>query len=113
MSLQGINPGRFDILLTIEQPTYTRNGNGEEVISSWATVKTCRAMRNMRPGVEADSVNQQVHTITREYRIRHDSTITPQMRVSELNDTRYYYIRDVQHFYRERYSLIVADGRDN
>lgn len=116
MSLKGLNIGRFDIRLTFESPVYTRNSNGEDVITSWSTVTTVYAERMRKPGGETVQNNQQVASTTSEYKIRHNTSINELMRCYEGLDTAgntRRYVRDVIHFYREGYTKIQAEKRDN
>lgn len=115
MSLRGVNISRLDTMIQIEEITVTKDTNGGDV-TSWANYKTCWAERIRKPGGESIQSNQQVASQMSEYRIRHDATIVPTMRLYEGQITAspaYLYIRDVQHWRREGYSLITAERRDN
>lgn len=116
MSLRGLNIGRMDMRLTFESPVYTRNSNGEDVITSWTVYKTVWAERMRKPGGENIQANQQVASNTTDYKIRHDANISEVMRCYEgfdgtTADRRY--VRDVLHFKREGYTKVQAEARDN
>jgi SPP1 family predicted phage head-tail adaptor len=113
--LKGVNPGRMDMLVTIQQKSYTLNSIGEQ-IETWTTLKTCYAERVRKPGGENIQASQTVGTMPTEYKIRHDSTIDFTMRLCEgaqSGTSVWYYVRDVQHWKREGYTLIQAERRDN
>lgn len=115
MSLRGLNIGRMDILLTFEIPTTSKDSNGGDV-TTWATFKTCYAERMIGPGREGLQSNQQVSVSPNDYKIRYDPTITPLMRVFEgvdVGTNQRFYLRDAQHYKREGFSTISAEGRDN
>lgn len=113
--LKGINPGRMDMLVTIQQRTLSNNSIGEQ-IETWETLKTCYAERVRKPGSESIQASQTVATMPVEYKIRHDAVVNQTMRLTEGSlsaSSTWYYIRDIQHWKREGYSLIVAERRDN
>ena len=115
MSLRGLNIGRMDMLVTIQQSTTAANSIGEQV-ESWSTLKTCYAERVRKPGGESVQASQTVATMPVEYKVRHDAAINQTMRLTEgalSAASTWYYIRDVQHWKREGYTLIVAERRDN
>lgn len=115
MSLRGVTIGRMDTLIQIEAVTTTKDSNGGDV-RAWAAYKTCYAERVRKPGDEAIQSNQQVSQQTSEYKIRYDVGVLPTMRLYEgpvRGSPSYLYIRDVQHWRREGYSLIAAERRDN
>jgi head-tail adaptor len=115
MSLKGVNPGRMDMLVTIQQYTTSLNANREQ-IKTWETLKSCYSERVRKPGGESIQANQDVATLPVEYRIRHDAGVSGIMRLCEggLSDSSvFYYITNVQHWKREGYTLLTAERRDN
>ncbi len=115
MSLRGLNISRMDTLIQIESVTVSKDSNGGDV-RTWAQYKSCYAERVRKPGGESIQSNQQVAQQQSEYRVRYDAGLDETMRLYEgrlSGSPDYLYIRDVQHWRREGYSLIIAERRDN
>lgn len=113
MSLRGVNIGRMDMLINIEQYTESLDSIRNQV-KTWTAVKSCYAERVRQTGNESIQANQQLATMPVTYKVRHDATITQTMRLYEGSTAAaYYYITDVQHWKREGYTLLTAERRDN
>lgn len=113
MSLKGINIGRLDMLITIQQKTVSLDAIRNQT-ETWSVLKSCQAERVRKPGGESIQSNQQVASMPVEYRIRHDARVAATMRLYEGSTAgSYYYITDVQHWKREGFTLITAERRDN
>jgi len=110
--LNGVDPRKFDVYLTFESPVKTANAIGENEIS-WTTYGNCFGQREWRRSMEAIEARGVVGNDLVDYRVRYDSGITTLMRFKQVNETTYFYIRDVQHWQREGYTLITAERRDN
>lgn len=109
------DPSRADVRLTVESLTESRDGIGG-IVKTWTKYKEIRAERIRRAGGETISTNQQAQEFQREYRIRFDDTITATMRCYEgpLSSTvQRFYVRDAQHYKRDRYSHLICERRDN
>lgn len=110
--LRGLNTGRLDILITVEQPTLTPNSIGENE-TTWSTYKTMYMARSQEAGEETFEAKQTVNIEKLTGFVRYDSGLTTRMRLKQEQDTTYFYIRNVRQWRREGYSQLVAQRRDN
>lgn len=110
--LKGINPGRLDTRITIEQRTVSTNAINE-LVETWSEYKKCFASRDRMASDERMEARQAVSSDDSEYIIRFDSGVRATMRIKEMNESTYYYITDVRQWSREGYTQLNAIRRDN
>lgn len=110
--LKGINPGRLDIRLTIEQSTIATDTIGAKNVT-WSPYKICSGSKDRRASDEKIEAKQAVSSDNTEYIIRYDSGIQATMRLKEGKESTYYYFTDVRQWRREGYTQINAERRDN
>jgi len=110
--LKGLNPGRLDLRVTIEQSTITTNSINEQVIT-WSEYKKCFASKDRKPSDERMEAKQAISSDNTEYIIRYDSGILATMRLKESDESTYYYFTDVRQWRREGYTQINGERRDN
>lgn len=110
--LRGLNPGRLDLLLTVEQKSLTPNSIGENVIG-YSLYKQMFGSRVWEGGGEDFQNMQEVGTDKVKFTVRYDAELTNTMRIKEEADTTYFYIKSVNQWRREGYSVIIAERRDN
>jgi SPP1 family predicted phage head-tail adaptor len=109
------DPSKADMQITLQRISNGFSTRGDN-IETWSTYKQCYAERVRRPGGESIQTNQQVESIFSQYKVRFDQSITATMRLYEGSNTgspAYFYIRNVEHWKREGYTLITAEKRDN
>lgn len=110
--LKGLNPGRLDTKVTIEQFTISTNDIGEEV-GTWSEYKRCFAQKSRQASNEMIEGKQVVSSDDTEYIVRFDNSIVATMRLKEIDDTTYFYFTDVRQWRREGYTQINGERRDN
>jgi SPP1 family predicted phage head-tail adaptor len=110
--IRAINPGRFDLLLTFEEYTTSRNSM-DEAVQTWTTYKRLYGARKFNNSPDSIEGKQQVGTSDAEFTVRYDSGLTSNMRFKQGSETTYFYVRDVQGWQREGYSIVRAERRDN
>jgi head-tail adaptor len=106
-----MNPGKLDILGTIQQNSGTKNAAGEKV-DSWTTYTTAWLQKITTLAKEAVSSDQVVNFTTEEFRCRtiDISGVTAKMRL--FIDPEIYNIIEVS--YQDRmYSKLVCIRKDN
>jgi SPP1 family predicted phage head-tail adaptor len=110
--LGGINIGKLDLLLTFEESTSTRNSM-DEAVQTWTTYKTMYGARKFNNSPDSIESKQQVGTNDVEFTVRYDSGLTSNMRFKQGSETTYFYVRSVEGWQREGYSIVRAERRDN
>ncbi len=110
--LAGIDIGRLDVLLIFEHEVVTRNSINEPVSSfeEWGRKFGKRIWKDSPERFESKQVVGSEDVV---FMIRFDESLTSTMRFKQYGDTQYFYIRNVQGWRREGYSLITAERRDN
>lgn len=106
-----MNPGKLDILGTIQQDTGTKNAAGERV-SNWTTFGTAWLQKLTVSGREPMTADQIVNITVEEFKCRTAdiSGVTPKMRLFITPEI--YDIIEVS--YQDRmYSKLICQKRDN
>lgn len=110
--LSAINTGELDTYITIESATNAKSDIGENV-QTWSVLRSAHAGFKWKAKGEGFESQQEVGSQLVEIKIRFDQSITSTMRIKRNLDTTYFYIRSVQHWRREGYTLLTAERRDN
>jgi head-tail adaptor len=110
--LKGRNIGRMDVLLTIEQPTKTRNSINEDEIT-WTTYGQFYAERVWTPSGEKFEGKQEVDIDGVIFNARYNPGIDTTMRLKQGIETTYFYINNTRSSIREGLTIINAMRRDN
>jgi head-tail adaptor len=110
--LKGRNIGRMDVLLTIEQPTKTRNSINEDELT-WTTLGRFFAERTWNTGGEKFEGKQETNMDNVTFNARYNSSIDTTMRLFQENENTYFYINNVRSSRREGLTIINAVRRDN
>lgn len=106
-----MNPGKLDILCTIQQNTGTKNAAGERV-DLWTTYTTAYVQKSTVSAREAVSADQIVNFTVEEFKCRTTdiSGVTPKMRM--FISPEIYDIIEVN--YQDRmYSRLICQKKDN
>jgi SPP1 family predicted phage head-tail adaptor len=106
-----MNPGKLDILGTIQTNTGTKNASGEKV-DSWATYCQAWLQKLSIRGVEPVAADQIVNISTEEFKCRTGdiSGVTGKMRL--FIDSEIYDIIEVSYENR-MYSKLICQRKDN
>jgi head-tail adaptor len=110
--LKGRTIGKMDILLTIEQPTFTRNAINEDEVS-WSQFGQYFAERVWGAGGEKFEGKQETNIDSVTFNLRYVEGITPLMRLKQANETTYFQINNVRSSMREGLTILNAIRRDN
>ena len=110
--LKGRNIGRMDVLLTIEQPTQTRNSINEDV-TSWSTFTQVYAERVWGKAGEKFEGKQETDIDNVTFSARYNSGITTLMRLFQESENSRFYITNIRSSRREGITIIDAIRRDN
>ena len=110
--LKGRITGRMDILLTIEQPTFTRNAINEDEVS-WSQFGQYFAERIWTASGEKFEGKQETDIDGVIFNLRYVAGLTTLMRLKQANETTYFYITNVRGSMREGISIVNAMRRDN
>lgn len=110
--LAGIQIGRLDVLLHVERETITRDSINAAV-STWSVHKNLYGKRIWNDSPESFESKQLVGSDNVQFMVRCDETLETTMRFKQHMDTTYFYIRNVQHWFREGYTMVTAERRDN
>jgi len=110
--LSGIEPGKLDVLLIFQSAVKTRNDINEQV-TTWTDYGKKFGKRIWKDSPERFEAKQQVGTEDVVFMVRFDESLNDTMRFRQHLDEHYFYIRNVQNWRREGYSLITAERRDN
>jgi len=107
-----MNPGKLDILGTIQYDASTTKNAAGETVASWTTYCTLWLKKMTISAKESVAADQIVAITTEEfmYRTTDDSGITPKMRLSIGSEV--YDIIEVSYIDR-MYSKLVTTKRDN
>jgi len=111
--LKGRTIGKMDILLTVEQPVYSRNAFNEDEISSWTQVGQYFAERIWSAGGEKFEGKQETNIDSVTFNLRYVEGITPLMRLKQANESSYFQINNVRSSMREGLTILNAIRRDN
>lgn len=110
--LKGRNIGRMDILLTIEQPTQTRNSINEDE-TTWTTYTQVFAERVWSRAGEKFEGDQEVGIDGVLFNTRYNSGIDNTMRLKQATESTYFYITNAYGTIEEGITTIRAIRRDN
>ena len=112
--LKGIDPGRFDELLTFEQPTVVRDSINSPT-TNWSTYRQMYGMRMWKDSPEDFEARQQKSSDKCQYTVRYDALITTLMRFKQdtEGESTYFYIRSIDQNRREGTTVITGERRDN
>lgn len=102
----------MDILLTIEQPTQTRNSINEDE-TTWTTYTQVFAERVWNPGGEKFEGKQETDLDQVTFNARYNSGINTTMRLRQNGENTYFYINNIRLSRREGLTIINATRRDN
>jgi len=108
----GIDIGRLDVLLHIEKETIVRDSINA-ANSTWSVHKHAFGKRVWKSGPEVFESKQLVDSDDVQFMIRCDETVVATMRFKQHLDTNYFYIKSTEHWFREGYTMITAERRDN
>lgn len=89
--------------VSIEKPTYTADGNGQEVIS-WSAIGSYWAKLSYENGIETTEDEQRVARRVVKFTIRFDGDIDETYRL--VYDSKYYYITGIERIHRKRYLIL-------
>lgn len=110
--LAGIKIGHLDALLHVERETVTRDSINA-ANSIWSGYKNIYGKRIWNDSPESFESKQLVGSDDVQFLVRCDEVLESTMRFKQHLDTTYFYIRNVQHWFREGYTMITAERRDN
>jgi head-tail adaptor len=110
--LKGLNPGKMDVKLTIEQPSKARNSINESEVS-WSFYSVLWAKRLWTESSEKFEGKQEVGSDNVIFNARYNSGLNTTMRLKQDTESTYFYITDVMSTIEEGISVIVASRRDN
>lgn len=102
----------MDILLTIEQPTLTRNSINEDE-TTWTTLGKFFAERIWNSGGEKFEGKQETNVDNVTFNARYNSSIDTTMRLFQEDENTYFYINNIRSSRREGLTIINAVRRDN
>ena len=110
--LKGRNIGSMDVLLTIEQPSQTRNSINED-ITVWSTYGQLFAERVWNQSSEKFEGKQETGSDNVTFSARYNLGLTSLMRLFQESENSYFYITNVRSSRREGITIINAERRDN
>ncbi len=102
----------MDVLLTVEQPTNTRNAFNEDE-TTWATYVQMFGARVWNKSGENFEGKQEVSSDNVTFNCRYNSGVNTTMRFKQANESTYFYIRNVRSSRREGLTILDAIRRDN
>lgn len=100
------------MLVTFEQKSTSRNSIDEDV-TAWAVYKRAFCERKFTSALETIESKQVVGRSDVELKVIYDASLTSTMRFKFGTESTYYYVREVQGWQREGYTLIKGERRDN
>lgn len=114
MGLRGMNPGRLDEVLTLNEPVKTIDPTTNSEITAYQTAGTVRAERIFKGSTERFEANQQVGIDTQDFRIRDVRS------VYAINNTwrftwksKEYSITGIEESGRRNFLILNGQSRDN
>lgn len=113
--LRGVNSGKFDVRLVIQNNVFTTDSVTNQRKDSWSTVSTVWAQRMTKGGRLGFEADQQVANNKETYLVRYSSTLASlnaKHRIYESGTTDYLFITTVEKQKREGWILITAEKKD-
>ena len=97
--------GQLNRPITIEEPVYTADLNGQEV-ETWSSLGTFWASLSYQSGVEKAEAEQRVARRVVRFTIRYNANVTELCRI--YYDQKYFYIIGIDRVHRKKYQIIKA-----